>query len=41
MLTEADSRIIIDRKLREVDWDIEDKTQIVTNPHEPSAYESR
>lgn len=27
---EADSRIVIDRKLREAGWDIEDKTQVAT-----------
>lgn len=30
MLTEADSRMVIDRKLREAGWNIEDKTQIAT-----------
>jgi type I restriction enzyme R subunit len=30
MLTEADTRIVIDRLLREVGWDIEDKTQVAT-----------
>jgi type I restriction enzyme R subunit len=30
MPTEADSRIVIDRKLREAAWDIEDKTQVAT-----------
>jgi len=26
MMVEADSRMVIDRKLREAGWDIEDKT---------------
>ncbi|MGA3267213.1 MAG: hypothetical protein ABSE16_10370 [Verrucomicrobiota bacterium] len=30
MITEADSRMVIDRKLREACWDIEDKTQVAT-----------
>lgn len=30
MSTEADSRIVIDRRLREAGWDIEDKTQVAT-----------
>ena len=30
ILRESDTRIIIDRKLRESDWDIEDKNQIIT-----------
>lgn len=30
MPTEADSRIIIDRKLREAEWDIEDKAHVAT-----------
>lgn len=30
MLTEADSRIVIDRKLREAGWNIEDKTHVAT-----------
>src|SRR5512147_2370432 len=30
MSNEADSRIIIDRLLREADWDIEDKAQVST-----------
>jgi hypothetical protein len=29
MSNEADARIIIDRLLREADWDIEDKAQVV------------
>jgi hypothetical protein len=30
MTTEADARIIVDRLLREADWDIEDKSQVST-----------
>ena len=30
MITEADSRMVIDRKLREAGWNIEDKTQVAT-----------
>lgn len=30
ILRESDARIIIDRKLREANWDIEDKNQVVT-----------
>jgi type I restriction enzyme R subunit len=30
MLTEADSRIVVDRLLREANWDIEDKSQVST-----------
>ena len=30
MSKEADSRIIIDRKLREAGWNVEDKTQVAT-----------
>jgi len=29
-MREADARILIDRKLREADWDIEDKNQVST-----------
>ena len=29
-LRESDSRIIVDRKLREAGWDIEDKNQVTT-----------
>ncbi|MBM3890872.1 MAG: DEAD/DEAH box helicase, partial [Verrucomicrobia bacterium] len=35
MTKEADARIIIDRKLREAEWNIEDKTQVATE--EPAA----
>jgi predicted type IV restriction endonuclease len=35
MPTEADSRIVIDRKLREAGWNIEDANQVATE--EPAA----
>ena len=35
MTTEADARIVVDRLLREADWDIEDKSQVSTE--EPTA----
>jgi type I site-specific restriction endonuclease len=35
MTSEADSRIVVDRLLREASWDIEDKSQVSTE--EPSA----
>ena len=32
MPTEADARIVVDRLLREADWDIEDKSQVSPKP---------
>ena len=37
MSNEADARIIIDRLLREADWDIEDKAQVSTEAATPMA----
>jgi len=32
VMRETDSRMIIDRLLREAGWDIEDKNQVISNP---------